>query len=298
MLMTGAALAGTPIKAAINSFSVRPGDASGTVGGIKQMGIAVFGSGPGFTAVGPGEPTPLSPAQIPPNVLPGGFDTVVASAAPDGFTAAQYDAAVPFYLLGTWSIWNDAASTTGTVPAGVFSSMAARQQAEFTVDTLNDFIARGTAGFTGSITFSLKAARANAVSVAVDSYDDATQTESFVIVGTIPAGSVSATLAVNLPAGLHYGLAALINTGGNPLAFSNGATVTYWQTTATVYDNLVGGNPCFGDLDASGAVDNGDVALALLDFGQCPGCPSDVDGTGEVDFGDVALILLAVGPCQ
>jgi hypothetical protein len=39
------------------------------------------------------------------------------------------------------------------------------------------------------------------------------------------------------------------------------------------------------------------VAFALLDYGPCPGCSSDLDGSGEVDFGDVALILLSVGPC-
>ncbi|MBM4006896.1 MAG: hypothetical protein FJ292_04945 [Planctomycetes bacterium] len=56
--------------------------------------------------------------------------------------------------------------------------------------------------------------------------------------------------------------------------------------------------PCFGDLDFSMEVDNGDVAFALLDFGSCQLCASDLDGTGEVDFGDVALILLSTGPCQ
>ena len=55
---------------------------------------------------------------------------------------------------------------------------------------------------------------------------------------------------------------------------------------------------CFGDLDGSGAVDNGDVAFCLLDFGPCPGCSTDLDGNGFVDFGDVALILLSVGPCS
>ena len=55
--------------------------------------------------------------------------------------------------------------------------------------------------------------------------------------------------------------------------------------------------PCFGDLDGSNEVDQGDVAFALLDYGPCPGCSSDLDGSGEVDFGDVALILLSVGPC-
>ena len=47
-----------------------------------------------------------------------------------------------------------------------------------------------------------------------------------------------------------------------------------------------------GDLDASGAVDAGDLAVMLLDYGPCDGCASDLDGSGIVDFGDVALLLL------
>ena len=54
----------------------------------------------------------------------------------------------------------------------------------------------------------------------------------------------------------------------------------------------------FGDLDGSNTVDAGDIAISLLDYGPCPGCPADIDGSGEVDFGDVALILLSVGPCN
>jgi uncharacterized membrane protein len=57
-------------------------------------------------------------------------------------------------------------------------------------------------------------------------------------------------------------------------------------------------SPCFGDVDGSGIVDSGDVALTLLDYGPCPGCSSDLDETGEVDFGDVALVLLSTGPCD
>ncbi|MFM7809416.1 MAG: hypothetical protein ACKPEA_16025, partial [Planctomycetota bacterium] len=49
------------------------------------------------------------------------------------------------------------------------------------------------------------------------------------------------------------------------------------------------------DLDCNGTVDTGDIAIALLEFGPCPGCPSDIDGTGFVDFGDVALIMLDFG---
>ena len=49
------------------------------------------------------------------------------------------------------------------------------------------------------------------------------------------------------------------------------------------------------DLDCSGTVDFGDVALALVDFGPCVGCPADLDGSGQVDYGDVALIMLNYG---
>jgi hypothetical protein len=47
-----------------------------------------------------------------------------------------------------------------------------------------------------------------------------------------------------------------------------------------------------GDLDGDGHVGTSDVALLLLDFGDCPGCPSDLDGSGAVDTGDLALLLL------
>jgi len=87
---------------------------------------------------------------------------------------------------------------------------------------------------------------------------------------------------------------------------SNGTTETYvpqaadnpgltYQPAFTIKGDLAAA--CFGDIDGSGTVDNGDVALALLDYGPCPQCSSDLDGNGDVDFGDVALILLSTGPC-
>jgi len=75
-----------------------------------------------------------------------------------------------------------------------------------------------------------------------------------------------------------------------------GDNVDLYYRTALRLKGVV--NACFGDIDGSGAVDNGDVALTLLDYGPCPGCLSDLDGNGEVDFGDVALILLSTGPCS
>ena len=50
-----------------------------------------------------------------------------------------------------------------------------------------------------------------------------------------------------------------------------------------------------GDLDGDGAVGGGDLALLLLDYGPCAGCPSDLDGNGTVDYGDVAYLLLLFG---
>jgi hypothetical protein len=49
----------------------------------------------------------------------------------------------------------------------------------------------------------------------------------------------------------------------------------------------------FGDLDGDRVVGASDLAVLLLDFGPCVGCPSDLDGSGVVDGGDVALLLLS-----
>jgi hypothetical protein len=48
------------------------------------------------------------------------------------------------------------------------------------------------------------------------------------------------------------------------------------------------------DLDGSGSVDFGDVAILMLSMGDGGGA-MDLDGSGVVDFGDVALLLLEVG---
>ncbi len=79
----------------------------------------------------------------------------------------------------------------------------------------------------------------------------------------------------------------------NLTASNNGGTAASFRWITRVEKPA-----CFGDLDGSNTVDGGDIALTLLDYGPCQGCPSDVDGSGEVDFGDVALILLSMGPCQ
>jgi hypothetical protein len=40
------------------------------------------------------------------------------------------------------------------------------------------------------------------------------------------------------------------------------------------------------------------MAIIMLDFGPCAGCPTDLDGNGVVDMGDVALLTMAFGPAS
>ena len=86
--------------------------------------------------------------------------------------------------------------------------------------------------------------------------------------------------------------------GGTTTEIVNVTTSTYGVNGSFRWISKIQIGQCFGDLDLSGEVDQGDVAFALLDYGPCPGCPSDLDGTGDVDFGDIALILLSAGPCS
>ncbi|MBL9148824.1 MAG: hypothetical protein JNM94_09045 [Phycisphaerae bacterium] len=61
-------------------------------------------------------------------------------------------------------------------------------------------------------------------------------------------------------------------------------------------DPCIGRCPCVGDVDASGVVDGGDLALVL---GAWSGSgAADVDGSGTVDGGDLAIVLGAWGPCE
>ena len=124
---------------------------------------------------------------------------------------------------------------------------------------------------------------------------------------------VRVPLSGTLPAGtwfMHVG-ARLIDPDGDAWMWTNGARkglrftsyTTSWSAWAN--DNTAGlafelrGTPdCPADLDKSGQVDMGDVALAMLEFGPCVGCTADLDGTGQVDFSDVALLLLDMGPCS
>ena len=71
-----------------------------------------------------------------------------------------------------------------------------------------------------------------------------------------------------------------------------------FQSISTAFNYAVGVRvPCPGDLDCNDDVDSGDLAVALLNFGDCDACDADLDQNGEVDAGDVALMLLDFGRC-
>jgi hypothetical protein len=71
-------------------------------------------------------------------------------------------------------------------------------------------------------------------------------------------------------------------------------TVTRWPLNTPVSVRTTQTDACSveGDLDGDGLVGASDIAVLLLDFGPCPGCPADLDGSGAVDGGDIAFLLL------
>jgi hypothetical protein len=71
-------------------------------------------------------------------------------------------------------------------------------------------------------------------------------------------------------------------------------TATRWpaNSPAVVRTASTGSCAIEGDLDGDGIVGSGDIAIVLLDFGDCANSPSDVDGSGCVDAGDIAFLLL------
>lgn len=109
---------------------------------------------------------------------------------------------------------------------------------------------------------------------------------------------------------LHVGAVLIDGPEGDGWMWSGGRSpgmrfTTYDTTWSAWIDDpansvafeLSGNVACPSDLDGNSLVDFGDVALVMLDFGDCAGCGSDLDGSGSVDFGDVALLLLDAGAC-
>ena len=88
-------------------------------------------------------------------------------------------------------------------------------------------------------------------------------------------------------AGLTCGSSTLLRVGG----WGHGAA---GSVRITALDQGTCG--CVEDLDGNMSVDSGDIAFALLCFGDAGG-PADLDADGEVTFADISLLLLASGPC-
>jgi len=87
--------------------------------------------------------------------------------------------------------------------------------------------------------------------------------------------------------GLTCGSSTLIRVGG----WGHGAA-----SRMRIESVDTGSCGCAEDLDGDGVVGLGDIAFALLSFGDLGG-PADIDFDGEVTNSDIALMLLSTGPC-
>jgi hypothetical protein len=87
----------------------------------------------------------------------------------------------------------------------------------------------------------------------------------------------------------------LDGTGGEDVVLVNQPSGNSFVANNQVKPFVSVGGFAQGDLDHDGAVGSGDIAVLLLNFGECSGCQSDLDRSGEVDTGDLALLLLMFG---
>ena len=75
----------------------------------------------------------------------------------------------------------------------------------------------------------------------------------------------------------------------------------FWKRSAGVvscgaFVALLGAANCPSDLDSSGRVDGGDLAVLLAAWGACsPECPGDLDQDGQVGGADLSMLLAAWG---
>ena len=119
-----------------------------------------------------------------------------------------------------------------------------------------------------------------------------------VLEGTIDVAQLFGTRPDSvLLSAVAYGNAnggALVPSQQAPAGNGNGTLESAEFVTVRLCD--LSGTCCPSDLDASGSVDFGDVAMLLLMLGDV-GSPADLDGSGAVDVSDLSLLLLDYGPC-
>lgn len=118
-------------------------------------------------------------------------------------------------------------------------------------------------------------------------------------------GSLVSTSSEQLTYGLTRTYVTSTYAGNAPVWFTEvqgtshqyqpGAADLIWNRFFSQIEGTSGSCGCPADLDGTGTIDGGDLALMLLQFGE--GGPADLDRDGAVSAGDVALLLLDFGPC-
>ncbi len=110
-------------------------------------------------------------------------------------------------------------------------------------------------------------------------------------------GSITGSWKGVVPAG-RWKLVARLDAGDQAVfrrAFPCSDEIV-WSARDEAHVSIVLGERPAADLDGSGCVDQGDIAMILLSFGEAA-VPADLDGSGLVDMGDVAFALLSFGEC-
>ena len=235
------------------------------------------------------------------------LDPIVASnlqvLSVDGLPSGAYpNAATHFYQqcvatsftltratrLSTLTFWGSSDYTVSKGPANVRGFEIRFYTPAFTTPTLAFTVLRG-AGIQESSTGR------------VNSYGGLEYQFRVNVPGRLPAGTWWMHVGANLIDGLN-GDGWLWSPGaikGVRYTTYSGSAWTAWTASSAygVAHELRGALACPCDLDESGVIDIGDIALQLLDYGPCPGCATDIDASGTVDFGDISLTLLEIGPC-
>lgn len=211
-------------------------------------------------------------------------------------TAANYFyrqcAAVPITLTGTrrlsqLTFWGSSDNTYSPLPVNVRSYEVRIYDATFSTPVLQASFLRGS-GLTETSTQRINTfgGQEHLVRVPLNT--------------TIPAGTWYLHVGAKLidPEGDAWMWTEGTRKGLRFTTYTNAWSAWVEDTSAGLAFELRGAVSCPADLDASGQVDLGDVAVAMLEFGPCPGCAADLDGSGTVDFSDIAVLLLDMGPCS
>ena len=228
--------------AGITSYASYLGTQSG-LGECTSFGIAAVGSGAGFTATGPGGSL-ASGGNFPVGVLPITHDQVRETQGPSaGGTSAQ-DAWLDTNLVGIWTLGDGTSSYAGSVSG--YTPVALRQSPVLASASYDALYALVGTGFTGALTLQL----ASPLTAAISAGYFENGPGLLGVVGTAAAGASQITLNIGTPLTVDSTIVLWTSVQGSASGFA-GADVSYWDTTATIYN-----------LPAPGAL--GMLAVAML----------------------------------